>query len=92
MTDVINWKFKFGIFKTKYSNQYVKYKIKIFKNKYFFFFFLIWNLTTKFGDVKSNLTSLIRMLNDISFVAYPLNLIHELFRDIGTIIWRLGWK
>ena len=39
MTDVINWKFKFGIFKTKYSNQYVKYKIKIFKNKYFFFFF-----------------------------------------------------
>ncbi len=65
MTDVINWKFKFGIFKTKYSNQYVKYKIKIFKNKYFFFFFnlkfdyLIWRCQVKFdisdSDVKRHI-------------------------------------
>ena len=31
MDDMINWSFKFDTFKTKHFNQYVKFKIYIYK-------------------------------------------------------------
>ena len=57
-------------------------KLTSTKVNFFFFFYFIFNLTTL---EMSNLAFSIVMPNDISFLAYSLDLVHELFRVVDTV-------